>query len=99
MLTGRRDPLLTGENWHPLPERFLDLLEFWLRDMLMLQTVEGYAPINSDMVEELTECISVCPRGKTVVLLQGCAEARERLRARCNPRLVFDDLLLKMWEV
>lgn len=99
VLTGRRDPLLTGENWSSVSDRFLDLVEFWLRDMLMLQTIEGYAPINNDMVEELTECTSVCPRDKTVVLLQECADARERLRARCNPRLVLDSLLLKMWEV
>lgn len=99
VLLGRRDPLLTAESWQPLSDRFLDLLEFWLRDMLMLQTVKGYSPINGDLVEELAECTSVCPREKTVMLLQECAEARERLRVRCNPRLVFDGLLLKMWEV
>jgi len=61
VLAARRDPLLTAEHWQPLPDRFLDLLEFWLRDMLMLQTVKGYTPINSDMLEELADCVSVCP--------------------------------------
>lgn len=99
VLTARREPLLTAENWQSLADRFLDLAEIWLRDILMLQTVREYTPINSDMLEELAECVSACPREKTVVLLKECAAARERLRARCNPRLVFDGLLLKMWEV
>ena len=99
VLTARREPLLTAENWQSLADRFLDLAEIWLRDILMLQTVREYTPINSDMLEELADCVSACPREKTVVLLKECAAARERLRARCNPRLVFDGLLLKMWEV
>lgn len=99
ILAARRDPLLTSESWYPLSERFFDLLEFWLRDMLMLQTVKVHTPTNFDMMSELAECISVCPRDKTIVLLEECVQARERLRARCNPHLVFDGLLLKMWEV
>lgn len=99
ILARRRDPLLSSEHWHTLPDRILDLLEFWLRDMLMLQTQRDYEPINGDMLNQLQECIAACPADKTVILLEECVQARQYLTARCNSQLVFDSLALKMWEV
>lgn len=94
-----RDPLLSAENWHGMPERILDITEYWLRDMLMLQTIPAFAPVNRDLRPELEACTRACPLDKTIVLLDECVQARERLASRCNARLVFDSLLLKMWEV
>lgn len=99
VMARRRDPLLTAESWQQLPERFLDLLEFWLRDMLRLEVEKDYIPVNLDFKECLAECVAVCPVAKTIFLLEECIQAREYMAARCNPRLVMDSLLLKMWEV
>jgi DNA polymerase-3 subunit delta' len=99
VFTRRRDPLQTSENWHTLADRVLDLVEYWLRDMLMLQTIPGYSPVNIDLGSFLTECTASSPLDKTIVLLEACVQARQRISARCNSRLVFDSLLLKMWEV
>lgn len=99
VLARRIDPLLVSEHWQQKPDRTLDLLEIWLRDMLLMQTREEYIPINSDLLAKLDECNSICPCEKTLVLLDQCAEVRLRLIARCNPQLAFDGLVLKMWEV
>ena len=99
ILSRRRDPLQTSENWHSLTGRTLDLVEYWLRDMLMLQTIPEFIPVNIDFQAELKECVAICPVDKTIVLLEECVQARQRIAARCNTRLVFDSLLLKMWEV
>lgn len=99
VLARRMDPLLVSEHWQQKSDKTLDLLEIWLRDMLLMQTREGYTPINSDLLAKLSECISICPCEKTMVLLDQCAEVRRRLMARCNPQLAFDGLVLKMWEV
>lgn len=99
VLARRRDPLLSSDNWQLFPEEALDLLEFWLRDMVMLQINPDYVPVNKDLQANLEECLASCPEDKSIALLDQCAQARERLQARCNPRLVFDCLALKMWEV
>lgn len=99
VLARRRDPLLSSENWQAFPEEALDLLEFWLRDMLLIQINPDYIPVNKDLQANLEECMANCREEKSVALLDQCAQARERLQARCNPRLVFDCLALKMWEV
>jgi len=99
VLARRRDPLLSSDNWQAFPEEALDLLECWLRDMVMIQYHPDYIPVNKDLQANLAECLANCPEDKSIALLDQCAQARERLQARCNPRLVFDCLALKMWEV
>jgi len=99
VLSRNRDPLLSSEIWHGQPDRILDLVEYWLRDMLMLQTIQGYSPGNRDLLNTLEECVTSCPVDKTIGLLEECVQARQRIIARSNTRLVFDSLLLKMWEV
>lgn len=99
ILARKYDPLLGSEKWASIAERALELIEYWLRDMLMLQTVQGFNPVNTDLFSELEQCAQSCPAEKTITLLEQCALARKRLSARCNSRLVFDSLLLKMWEV
>ncbi|HOB35676.1 MAG TPA: DNA polymerase III subunit delta' [Bacillota bacterium] len=99
VLARRRDPLEVAEAWHSQPQLFLDLLDLWLRDMLMLQTRQDYRPANIERADSLAECNAVCPVDKVLFLLEESVLARERLQALCNSRLVFDSLLLKMWEV
>lgn len=99
LLARRRDPLLSSENWQTFPDRALDFLEYWLRDMVRMQINQDYIPVNKDLQANLEECLANCPEDKSIALLDQCAQARERLQARCNPRLVFDCLALKMWEV
>lgn len=99
LFAGAQDPILLAERWCESPERSLDLAETWLRDMLLLQTTPDYVPVNNDERESIEACIGRCPKDKTMILLEECLLARRRLRARCNSRLVFDSLLLKMWEV
>jgi DNA polymerase-3 subunit delta' len=99
ILAQRRDPLLSSDNWQAQPKEALDLLESWLRDMLMSQINPAYIPVNKDLQSNLDESMVHCPEDKSLALLDYCALVRERLQARCNPRLVFDCLALKMWEV
>lgn len=99
ILARRSNPMLTSDNWQLRQEEALDLLESWLRDMLLSQINPGYIPVNRDLQSNLDACIANCPVDKCIALLDYCAAVREYLQARCNPRLVFDCLALKMWEV
>jgi len=99
ILSRRNNPLQLSESWHPQAERILSVVEFWLRDMLLLQAQPGSELVNGDYMVDLAECTACCPIQKTVILLEECALARQRLAARCNAQLVFDSLVLKMWEV
>ncbi len=98
ILAGRGDPFLAAEGWQDSPES-LALLEFWLRDLVLLQAVPDFTPANRDYGGALAQCLAVCPAKKSRALLDQCQRAREYLQARCNARLVFDCLALMMWEV
>jgi DNA polymerase-3 subunit delta' len=99
ILARRRNPLQSSDNWQVQPEEALDLLESWLRDMLLSQINPDYIPVNRDLQSYLDACMRNCPADKCIALLDYCAAVREYLQTRCNPRLVFDCLALKMWEV
>lgn len=99
LLAREKEPLSFADNWQEQPEIVLALLEFWLRDMVLLQANPSYEPVNSDYRENLAQCTAACSREKSIALLDCCFLARERLQARCNPSLVFGCLALKMWEV
>lgn len=99
IFAGRRNPLLLTDNWYDDRELALDLLESWLRDVVFLQIAPEYIPVNKDLDGILKECVHNCAVNKGIKLLDQCVRARDLLHARCNPRLVFDSLALKMWEV
>lgn len=99
ILAGRRNPLLLTDNWQENLEELLDLIESWLRDIVLLQLGADYVPVNKDLSAHLEECVKLCGPRKGIVLLEQCFQARDYLQDRCNSRLVIDSLALKMWEV
>lgn len=98
VLTKGQEPLKFADSYQDYPYA-IDLLEFWLRDMMLLKVSPGLAPLNRDFQAELEQCAAACSREKIFGLLNQCAQAREQLSAHASSRLVFACLALKMWEV
>lgn len=98
LLVGKADPLQVSAQWYSDGEALLEFMVYWYRDLLMLQTVPGYRPVNSDLEKQVAAALKHCPAERAIEILQSCALARQRLLANCNPRLVFDSLFLRMWK-
>lgn len=97
MLTKTIDPLQVAGDWYE-SRQTLEFLEYWFRDMLMLQKKPGHLPLNRDLAELLEKSARNCPDEKVIKILENCARANQRLRANCNSRLAMESLLLTLWE-
>lgn len=95
--------LQLAAEWEHLPEEAqmleLDLLQLWVRDLLVLQEHPG-APggllVHADRVEALRQQVGKWPPGRLLQVQEAFFRARDRMRRHVNRRLNFDVLLLQV---
>lgn len=101
-----RDPvpaLQLAASWDALPDGdvnvALDLLQYWLRDLLVVQEVpeaEQELLVNGDRYDALRQGAKRWPPQRLLEAQRACMVARRRLEQHVNKRLNFDVLLLRL---